>query len=147
MASGVRLRVCVAARPAVSAVAGLAHLWRGGQECVRAHDEAGVDLGGEVFAGGGAGPGARVLEMELRGLAGERRPVLDLGVCCLLERGECLAGVVAEISQAEGVALFHRAHSRLMAEPGPQRLACVLARRNAASLPPWILLPTTASAT
>src|ERR1022692_15416 len=109
-------------------------LRRGGQECVRAHDEARVDLGGEVLAGGGAGPGAGVPEVELGGLAGELRPVPDPGVCCLLERGEGGAGMVAEVGEAERAALFHGAPGWLVAEAGQQRLARVLAQERAVTV-------------
>jgi hypothetical protein len=54
--------------------------------------EVGVDLGGEVLAGGLVGPGGGVAQVELDGVLLEGGPVLEAGVhgCAQLVEGACV---------------------------------------------------------
>jgi AcrR family transcriptional regulator len=58
------------------------------RESCRAEGEAGVDLGGQVLARGGAGPGTGIPYVELGGLTGVPSPVPRLRVQGVVQRAE-----------------------------------------------------------
>ena len=118
------------AAPAGGLVRGWDGSGGGGRLGVGAEGEVRVDLGREVLAGGGAGPGAGVPQMELGGLAGVPVPVPGLRVQPVLDDAESGPGGGAEVGEGEGPALLHGADRRLVAKPGQQVIAGLLAQER-----------------
>jgi hypothetical protein len=92
-----------------------------------AEGEAGGDLQSQVLADGGAGPGAGVLDMELRSLASVPGPVPGPGVERVLEQAERGRRDVAQVGKAEWPSLLHGPDRGFVGEPGRQIGACLRA--------------------
>jgi hypothetical protein len=96
----------------------------------RIEGETGVNLGGEVLARGGAGPGTGVPDVEIGSPANVPGLVLVLRVQGHLQDIEPGSAGAGQLVKAEGPSLLHGPERGLVAEPGQQVIARLLAQEG-----------------